>query len=173
MTGRTYFDSLRRRARERAPAVLKKHGTQCWWCKAPLISIQSLRPEQIVRITGRHVWWRKNGTVRVDLFATLDHVVPLSEGGTNRFANLVPACSKCNNSRNKEQLCNTPIEADQKRICPKCGRPKPASRRHCKICRYGQPWLHDRHARTRLGPLLNEALRNSGPAAQGGDRNVP
>lgn len=168
MGTRTPYASQRRRAREWASVILEKHGAQCWWCGAPLVSIQALHSELIVRITGRHVWWYKNGTIRQDLFATLDHVVPLSEGGTNRLANLVPACSKCNNSRNKAQLCNAPIEADQKRICPKCGRPKPAKRKHCRICRQGYECFHDKHARTQLGPLLDQAL-NCESSHAGGD----
>lgn len=33
------------------------------------------------------------------LIATLDHVVPVSKGGTNAYTNLKLACAKCNNER--------------------------------------------------------------------------
>lgn len=35
---------------------------------------------------------------------TLDHIVPLSEGGANTFANITAACSSCNRSKNSGNL---------------------------------------------------------------------
>jgi len=32
---------------------------------------------------------------------TLDHVIPLSHGGTNHWMNLVGSCHSCNNKRNR------------------------------------------------------------------------
>lgn len=161
-------DRLRNKARSRARFVIERHGSECYYCGAPLVSIQTLRRSQVVKVSGRHVWWTNNGFVRQDLFLTLDHVIPIAEGGSNELNNLVPACSKCNNARNKEQPCNAPIEADRKRICPKCGRPKHPHRRKCRICRAGYQYrynshLHlfdDIHARTQLRPLLDQAFRD-------------
>jgi 5-methylcytosine-specific restriction endonuclease McrA len=39
-----------------------------------------------------------------ELTVTIEHVVPLSRGGTNNIDNLVPACSKCNNSKGAKLL---------------------------------------------------------------------
>jgi len=33
---------------------------------------------------------------------TLDHILPLAEGGSKRIKNLVAACSRCNNQRGHE-----------------------------------------------------------------------
>jgi 5-methylcytosine-specific restriction endonuclease McrA len=33
------------------------------------------------------------------LSITIDHVVPLSKGGTNEISNLLPACKQCNNAK--------------------------------------------------------------------------
>lgn len=35
--------------------------------------------------------------------ATIDHVLPLSNGGTNDHENMVLACGSCNAQRNREQ----------------------------------------------------------------------
>lgn len=37
---------------------------------------------------------------------TIDHVVPLSRGGSNDIANLVPACEGCNRKKGAQ----TPLE---------------------------------------------------------------
>jgi len=35
---------------------------------------------------------------------TIDHIVPLIKGGTNDIENLVPACGRCNSSKNRNNL---------------------------------------------------------------------
>ena len=150
---------FRERARARAHLVIERHGSECYYCGAPLVQIKKLHHTQLIKVTGRHVSWIKDGVVRQDLFLTLDHLVPVSEGGSNSLNNLVPACSKCNNARNRTGPRNPPAEANQSCICPKCGRQKPPKRNKCRDCRAGL--FGARHARTQLGPLLKEALRKS------------
>lgn len=50
--------------------------------------------------TGRCCWCRK---VLKKEDATLEHLTPLSNGGTNDRFNLDIACFKCNNGRNKKE----------------------------------------------------------------------
>lgn len=45
---------------------------------------------------------RKAGNTRPDT-ATVDHVIPMSEGGKNQADNLVWSCLTCNQRRNTEQ----------------------------------------------------------------------
>jgi 5-methylcytosine-specific restriction endonuclease McrA len=47
---------------------------------------------------------------------TIDHVLPLSHGGTNAFENLVGACHPCNSSKNGHLLAEW-----LGRMCPACG----------------------------------------------------
>lgn len=35
---------------------------------------------------------------------TVDHVIPLSKGGTNAKCNIVPACQSCNSSKNSKDM---------------------------------------------------------------------
>ena len=36
----------------------------------------------------------------------LDHIFPVSKGGTNKLSNLVPACFECNNGKRDKILKN-------------------------------------------------------------------
>ena len=63
--------------------------------------------------------WSKNGVMARDSHkcafcggkaATIDHVLPRSRGGKNRWDNTVAACSPCNNKKG----CRTPEEAGMK-----------------------------------------------------------
>jgi 5-methylcytosine-specific restriction endonuclease McrA len=66
------------------------------------------REKEKARRLRRTQWWNKkiqNGVChychrqvgREQL--TMDHVVPLSRGGTSRKGNIVPACKECNNNK--------------------------------------------------------------------------
>jgi len=46
-----------------------------------------------------------------DCVRTLDHIVPLSRGGTNRLSNLVIACGWCNRMKADGQFSAQAIEA--------------------------------------------------------------
>jgi 5-methylcytosine-specific restriction endonuclease McrA len=53
---------------------LWREGAACWWCRCPLTFAT----------------------------ATLDHVVPLSQGGDMGVGNIVLACWECNHRRGEE-----------------------------------------------------------------------
>jgi 5-methylcytosine-specific restriction endonuclease McrA len=63
-------------------ALARLYGWRCHWCKCKLDA------------TGHP---RENPQ-----FATIDHVVPLSKGGTSDMRNLKLACFACNSDRNTE-----------------------------------------------------------------------
>ncbi|TAL39171.1 MAG: HNH endonuclease [Spirochaetes bacterium] len=53
-------------------------------------------------------WWRKKtaagkchycGTIVGHAGLTMDHIIPLSRGGTSERFNIVPACKDCNNKK--------------------------------------------------------------------------
>lgn len=48
---------------------------------------------------GQFCMYHCNGGVPTEF--TVDHVVPLSHGGTNHWMNVVGSCHRCNNKRNR------------------------------------------------------------------------
>ena len=66
--------------RDEIKVVLKKRdGDRCWWCKLPFGS-------------------------RGAMLRTLDHVVPVSRGGTSELENLVLAHQFCNSVRGDDDF---------------------------------------------------------------------
>lgn len=66
---------------EKRRRIYRRDGWRCVWCTEP------------VGLTGE---WAKEACV--DL-ATLDHVLPRGDGGTNDAHNLITACRRCNSER--------------------------------------------------------------------------
>jgi 5-methylcytosine-specific restriction endonuclease McrA len=94
----------KRRQRERAADLLKRvctHlGYECWWCKRPLVLARDIPDVNVLKRTADHLTWRSNrhGPI-TKLIATVDHVLPLADGGNNYYTNLVPSCGPCNRDR--------------------------------------------------------------------------
>ncbi len=87
-------------------AVLARDGGACVYCGIPVVR-------------------RGPGLHRAPNLATLDHVVPRSQGGPTRADNLVLACAACNNERGVEDAM---AFAARKRVqAADAPRPSPAS----------------------------------------------
>lgn len=106
----------RRRQRERAADLLKrictKLGYNCWWCKRHLVLARDIPEVNILERTADHLTWQSNkhGPIK-KLIATVDHVLPLADGGNNYHTNLVPACGPCNRDRsNKPEVFARQLE---------------------------------------------------------------
>jgi hypothetical protein len=75
-------------------ALLKKcqgRRAYCGCCVAWLAGLQfsfGLPDDAVLEFTDRWVRWRQGGKIHERARASVDHVVPLSEGGTNHFDNL-------------------------------------------------------------------------------------
>jgi 5-methylcytosine-specific restriction endonuclease McrA len=68
--------------RRKVRSLLSKFGKLCFYCNVEMIP-------------------RKPGQTNIcDLAMTIDHVVPLSKGGSNKLENLVLCCNKCNRKKN-------------------------------------------------------------------------
>lgn len=72
--------------RELTYNILKDQGGVCYYCC--------------------HVVFLSKGNVRKagERIATIDHIIPKAEKGSNAKANLVVACRKCNQERNQERF---------------------------------------------------------------------
>lgn len=122
------------KAADKLKAILTRHGYLCHWRKVPLILLRDLPPAAIISRTSDEVVWRSQEGVRKRWFATVDHILPICEGGTNAPYNLVPSCARCNRKRTKTK---SPKSSAERKICPKCGGAKPIHRKKCAECRKG------------------------------------
>jgi len=96
-------DRQRRRAADILKRVCTKLGYECWWCKRPLVLSRDIPEINIVSRTAHYLIWRSNkhGAIK-KLIATVDHVLPLADGGNNYHTNLVPSCGPCNSDRSND-----------------------------------------------------------------------
>lgn len=78
--------------------VFHRKGTVCVCCGAG---------KEGVRLVENHTETKKGrvGSTHVDIFTknwtlmTVDHIIPLSEGGTWHWSNLQPMCTRCNSKK--------------------------------------------------------------------------
>lgn len=69
-----------------AKKVLNKTMGKCFYCGCDLPKDTYIFDDNDSVISSRRNW-------------DVDHVIPISKGGTYRFDNLVPACRTCNRSK--------------------------------------------------------------------------
>lgn len=69
--------AFRRGYRKYKKALRKVYGDRCWWCK-------------------EHMFFNKPGHT---MYASVEHLKRVADGGTNDFANLRLAHRKCNSER--------------------------------------------------------------------------
>jgi len=82
-----------------------------WQTPVPSVMIlrEYMKPKVTVRFSRSNVYLRDNGTCqycgnaveRKD--STLDHVIPVSKGGTSVWENCTTACAPCNSSKSDKQ----------------------------------------------------------------------
>lgn len=102
LTSSQLHDNQRKQARELwFDWMLMRDGHLCRYCGVTVMRLKDCG-RRIVSQTAHHVKWiDKHGTYREDPIATIDHVVPLADGGENRIENCVTCCAACNSYRNK------------------------------------------------------------------------
>jgi CRISPR/Cas system Type II protein with McrA/HNH and RuvC-like nuclease domain len=52
-----------------------------------------------------------------EVILEVDHVTPVSKGGTNDFDNLITSCRKCNRGKSDNEVIPTELEVDWNNIC--------------------------------------------------------
>lgn len=101
-----YADLVKKRAAQRLQAR-KKYADElyiaqdglCYYCQQPTKTKRYIEPQDFIGIVKGWIVWRYKGLVRRDRLATIDHLKPIAEGGTNDRENLVLACQPCNYKR--------------------------------------------------------------------------
>jgi hypothetical protein len=102
----------------------------CAWCDSPVVVRKWVEDNfPVVFANDDFIVYLRDGRQVKRRVATVDHVVPRSEGGANDLENLLPACGPCNRKRTE-----TPSER-KRRPCRRCGGKKPGWKRyHCLKC---------------------------------------
>jgi hypothetical protein len=118
----------RRRASRQLGFLLLRQKHKCFFCRVPLVHIRSIHPDRIVRRTNYMLVFRDAGEIFAVPFATVEHLVPLANGGTNDWNNLVAACSTCNKIRNQGRPICRFVR------CPDCGQEKSRASEVCTTC---------------------------------------
>lgn len=98
---------LRRSARnQHLGRLCRQQRYRCYWCDTKIAYLERIlalggRVIAAQRQLGRVVYRGPNGQIFKQSLATIDHVCPLSRGGSNAPENLVAACYQCNQDRNQ------------------------------------------------------------------------
>ena len=90
-------EQLRRVARRGRDFIIDRYGDNCYYCKAKLYLLGSGKI-----VDKYYINKRIKGTLKKVKYFTIEHIIPLIEGGTNHIDNTVPCCAECNELRNEE-----------------------------------------------------------------------
>lgn len=85
--------------------------SQHWRTQVPAVLMlrEYQKPKHAVRLTKRNVYLRDRFVCQycdmkiTDKTASVDHVIPVSQGGRNRWENLTTACRKCNSLKSDKR----------------------------------------------------------------------
>lgn len=92
--------TIRKQANNKLLRVLRRLGSECFWCGRALVALRSIPQQWILKLTYAMVTWKgERGDVQHRHIATADHLVELRNGGKSNIENLVPACRPCNGRR--------------------------------------------------------------------------
>ena len=71
---------------KKAKKIYNKTGGRCFYCGIELPKNTDFKDDGGLIVSSRRNW-------------DIEHVIPLSRGGTNDIDNLVPACQYCNGTK--------------------------------------------------------------------------
>jgi len=111
--------------------------SKCHWCGKPIVWATRIPTQSVIKVHRKdYITVNLLGKAVRMFIATIDHVVPLRDGGANDRSNLVASCRPCNMLRTKTPKTRPPI-------CVDCGGPKTGrGRRRCKKCQLDRAVAH-------------------------------
>lgn len=88
----------RRQARKYIEKLLEKQSQKCYDCERIIYPIRRYLKQGWKLITAKRdiAILEKEGIKTEFIFATIEHIQPLCEGGQNNIDNLIALCIKCN-----------------------------------------------------------------------------
>jgi hypothetical protein len=88
------------RARVKLPQIVESQNGRCYHCQKPIVVVRSIPEHLRDEVVYPHIYFRdEDGDYLFALFATIDHIKPLSANGNNHPSNLVASCAVCNQRR--------------------------------------------------------------------------
>ena len=129
-TRRNQLRRKRHKARSKhLDAMYAFQHSLCHWCKSATAIVGNIPVESVLRLDNGCVVWRDGNEYFRARIATVDHVVPLRDNGSNERENLVMSCAGCNQSRTRQRSPKDGI----RRVCS-CGASKVRKRSLCLAC---------------------------------------
>lgn len=89
----------RKQARAEYISTLESPFDTCGYCKKGILWHELMCPTKLIEKGHRFIKWMNDGVACLTPAATIEHVVPLSEGGSNLPENTQASCWECNNER--------------------------------------------------------------------------
>lgn len=107
----------------------KGYLTKCHWCGSRLVWMSRVPKENRIHFEPSkfRLTFRDKKDILTLRVASLDHVTPLSEGGSGELSNITVACVPCNKDRLDRR--------DHILTCQRCGCLKRGRKPYCKSCR--------------------------------------
>jgi len=89
----------RKQARAEYTSSLTSPFDTCGYCRKGIMWHELMCPTKLIEKGHRFIKWMNDGVVCSTPAATIEHVIPLSEGGSNLPENTQASCWECNNER--------------------------------------------------------------------------
>jgi hypothetical protein len=101
--------------------VAVRQGMFCYWCGVRVVRESQIPPARRMKKSENRILYYLGEELREDALATIDHLVRVSDGGTNEPVNLVISCQECNFAREKVTVAYNRPFTRQRLPCPNCG----------------------------------------------------
>jgi len=76
----------------------------CTYCGGELVLVRSVKSERKLEEDDTHLTYVNNGVLTKKLILTVEHIIPLSQGGTSTKENLAFSCVPCNREASYRHL---------------------------------------------------------------------
>lgn len=80
---------------------------KCYICNCECVALFEIKKhsdDKDIIISNGHIFYKLNDNWYRKPLKTLDHIIPLSKGGSDRFENLAPCCYQCNTEKGDKTL---------------------------------------------------------------------
>ena len=126
-------------AKKKLPKLLIIQGFRCLECGCKMVRVAAVKKYRTLAKNdpGKFVRWVMpcGDKIRRPV-ATVDHIIPRWNGGTNRIENLQALCSTCNSKKHVEETKHFRTRFNG--TCRKCGKQAPKNETKCYECCRGE-----------------------------------